>query len=692
MPANSNTLTLSIEVDDKGTMRVRQFATEVEKASGKVGSAFEGAASRIENAYRAASGYLALLAGSQAFAAVNRLVQLASDLEEMTSKFNVVFKGQETVARRAAETLVRHYGLSTREARQYLAAIQDLLVPMGVQAELAARLALEVNKLSADLGRFNNLPTAQVMADIQSALVGNYETMKKYGVVLNEETVQRQALNLGLARTKDELTAGAKAYAAFTIMVADSKAALGDKMRTMDSYANQLRAYQAALEDTGAALGQAILPVATAIVGKLREIATGLRDLINPDTTRRLEVQAQAALAAVRAMEQPVARGFYQSNPKAYDRFMRQYALAHRLRESAENERAAAEAATRPGAIDIPAARRGDFAARYGGAGKTGKEERWEKPNWMDAWAASLEPDSIDSYSRARAAHARLLEEEKRDRIALEKEVAEEMLRAREALYGPSAEGSTARLMEEQLLRAEGTIAEMRRRREETLRADQQRMGESLVQISQRTAEAMEASFANLFFDAFTGKLDDAEDYFRAFSKSILGAWSEMLGQMMKEALFGKAGGSGIGGLFGWLGGLFGAGGGAGAAAKAVPYMPAMARGGVFGPSGIERFGRGGVVTRPTIFPFARGVGLMGEAGWEGILPLARTPSGDLGVKSTGGGGATVVHNVYHIQAIDTQSFVDAARRSGAVPMLAAENIVGNGLLRQVIASSAAGV
>lgn len=59
----------------------------------------------------------------------------------------------------------------------------------------------------------------------------------------------------------------------------------------------------------------------------------------------------------------------------------------------------------------------------------------------------------------------------------------------------------------------------------------------------------------------------------------------------------------------------------------------------------------GSVVSKPTLFPFANGIGLMGEAGAEAILPLKRGRNGKLGVSLDGGGGAVVVHNVYNIDA-----------------------------------------
>jgi len=67
------------------------------------------------------------------------------------------------------------------------------------------------------------------------------------------------------------------------------------------------------------------------------------------------------------------------------------------------------------------------------------------------------------------------------------------------------------------------------------------------------------------------------------------------------------------------------------------------AEGNVFNRGRVVAMGKGGVVDRPVLFPLARGAGLMGEAGPEGVLPLARTRSGDLGVRTTGGGEKRIV-------------------------------------------------
>ena len=70
------------------------------------------------------------------------------------------------------------------------------------------------------------------------------------------------------------------------------------------------------------------------------------------------------------------------------------------------------------------------------------------------------------------------------------------------------------------------------------------------------------------------------------------------------------------------------------------------ANGNAFVDGKVEKYAYGGVVKKPTLFPMANGIGLMGEAGAEAILPLRRGSNGKLGVQSTGGGFGNIVVNV----------------------------------------------
>lgn len=87
----------------------------------------------------------------------------------------------------------------------------------------------------------------------------------------------------------------------------------------------------------------------------------------------------------------------------------------------------------------------------------------------------------------------------------------------------------------------------------------------------------------------------------------------------------------------------------------------------------VRPFASGGVVASPTYFPMAGGLGLMGEAGAEAILPLARGPDGRLGVRGGGAGGGVAI--TVNIATPD----VDGFRRSEAQVAAALARAVARG-------------
>jgi len=78
-------------------------------------------------------------------------------------------------------------------------------------------------------------------------------------------------------------------------------------------------------------------------------------------------------------------------------------------------------------------------------------------------------------------------------------------------------------------------------------------------------------------------------------------------------------------------------------------------KGGSFTQGRVMPFAQGGVVSSPISFPMRGGRGLMGEAGPEAIMPLARGADGRLGVQTAGGGRPITV--VMNVSTPDVQGF-----------------------------------
>ena len=148
---------------------------------------------------------------------------------------------------------------------------------------------------------------------------------------------------------------------------------------------------------------------------------------------------------------------------------------------------------------------------------------------------------------------------------------------------------------------------------------------EEVRAVVSKAFKGMEDAIVNF---VMTGKLNFAD-----FTRSIL---ADMARIIVRQAILKPL----LGGIFKFGDGGVASGAASGGEVTMANFTNAM--GNVYGRNGIQKFARGGVVHSPTIFPFKNGIGLMGEAGSEAILPLKRTKQGRLGVESSGGGGNVV--------------------------------------------------
>ncbi len=144
--------------------------------------------------------------------------------------------------------------------------------------------------------------------------------------------------------------------------------------------------------------------------------------------------------------------------------------------------------------------------------------------------------------------------------------------------------------------------------------------GREVNTLSSGISGGLRKAFDGLIFDGM--KLNDA---LKTVANTIVGSVYSIAMKPVTGALGGL--------LAQGVSGLMGAG------------MP-FAAGGAFSQGRVMPFAKGGVVSTPTSFPMRGGRGLMGEAGPEAIMPLARGADGRLGVQAGGGRAVNVVMNI----------------------------------------------
>jgi len=153
--------------------------------------------------------------------------------------------------------------------------------------------------------------------------------------------------------------------------------------------------------------------------------------------------------------------------------------------------------------------------------------------------------------------------------------------------------------------------------------------GREVNQLSTGIGSGLRQAFDGLVFDGM--KLTDA-------LKGVAQAMIDTVYNIAMKPVQNALGGLVANGLQNVLGGM-------------MPFE----KGGSFTQGRVMPFAQGGIVSSPTSFPMRGGAGLMGEAGPEAIMPLARGADGRLGVQTAGGGRPITV--VMNVSTPDVQGF-----------------------------------
>lgn len=212
------------------------------------------------------SGLSALVGG------VKSAIGAASNLQESMSKVDVVFGDSAQEIKDWAAGSAKAFGQSKQSALEAAGTYGNLFQAFGVGRKEATSMSKSLVELAADLASFNNTSVDDALLALRSGLSGETEPLKRFGIAINDARLKDEALRMGLIKTKnDALDPGAKAQAAYALIMKDSALAQGDFARTSDGLANKQRILSAQIEDVKAKIGTALIPIQLALVSVISQ-------------------------------------------------------------------------------------------------------------------------------------------------------------------------------------------------------------------------------------------------------------------------------------------------------------------------------------------------------------------------------------------------------------------------------------
>ena len=581
------------------------------------------------------SGFMAIFAGAGTIGAFGKL---ATDYENSIFQLSKTFgKNSDymiATARRVSEATNKYYNFS--QVSYALTKTADSMQRYGITGERYLNLVSR----AADIGAAKGLELRETIDRIESAMRGEAEASEYLGVTLNDTYMKNKAFGGSLYNTWEKLTDNQKAMYRYNELLI------------------QTEKYQGAAEEASNTLS-----------GSFKSLWNTIRDRLNPSLKESAELLSSVAVGLREMLEVKEGESGIEKQLKGVNEQIRQIEAHHDWLNKA----------------GVPIG----FGAMMGGKSAPELDALKEYALDLNALAQAVRnynqsiaggppvpagsgDDSKERILKATQAHAAALEKSReigtdfwltqaKDRtdvidrtleyeIEAENRAANEKAMLWEDKYGPSFWEIQAQERYEVQSRSLDALIE----------AEQKNSGR-MIELTERTAEAMQRNFSDLFFDTMQGKFKNFSDYMNALFTSIQRAWADLMGQMAAQWAFGNDfKGGAIQSAISSVGNYFGG---------SSSYAPA-------------HVGAGGT----TAFRMASG----GHLG-EGVLGVGKSsgksyefhPNESVIPDSKMGGGGSIT--VYNITAMDTKSFVDFARRTGAIPLLASENLAANGVLRKSI-------
>lgn len=224
-------------------------------------------------------------------------VKWAGELEDAQAATEQVFGAMASSMDTWANGAAKAFGLSKGEALEWSNQIGIRLTEIGgLSDEAAAKQAQNLTQLAGDMASFFGGTTADAATAINSALTGEFEPLKRYGVIINDTLLKAELLALTGEKVTGTLTGQQKQMATLSLITKGTTTVQGDYARNADGATNAQRTMTASLKDAATALGTILLPYVTKAV----QFVTGLIDkfqALSPTVQKVIVVVALMAAA-----------------------------------------------------------------------------------------------------------------------------------------------------------------------------------------------------------------------------------------------------------------------------------------------------------------------------------------------------------------------------------------------------------
>lgn len=207
------------------------------------------------------------------------LIQPTSEYIQKMNQFKSIMGESAKEAQDFVDKAERILGLDPEQMMGSLSSFQTLTRGFGIASDEAYKMSKNLTQLAADMSSFTGESMDLALQRLKSGISGEIEPMRKWGIALDQATLQERAHALGINKKVAEMTRAQKTELAYYQIMHATQYAQGNMARTLLTPASALRIVQTEFKQLGRAMGSVFIPIAMKIIPVIRAITQILTEL-----------------------------------------------------------------------------------------------------------------------------------------------------------------------------------------------------------------------------------------------------------------------------------------------------------------------------------------------------------------------------------------------------------------------------
>lgn len=260
--------------------RVTQCVTAVnkmEKSSKSLGARMSGLGNVLQGFFGITfSGFAIGSYFSSAIESINSFVEITNYSTQVMGDYA---KEAQDYAYQVQDAL----GIDASAFMEAQATFMTLGQGFGVAADKAYAMSKGLTELAYDISSFKDENPEEVFQKLQSAISGEIEPVRRWGVALDQATMKQWMLKNGIDANINSLTQADKALIRYNMVVEtmSKNGAIYDLARTLESPANAIRILKQQLTQLSRAVGSVFIPILVAVIPYVQAFVKVLTGLIS---------------------------------------------------------------------------------------------------------------------------------------------------------------------------------------------------------------------------------------------------------------------------------------------------------------------------------------------------------------------------------------------------------------------------